>query len=362
MLVLSSCYSTLTVRVHSFDMQKMRESVQYEKETKSEQLKVYQSMLLGDAFSKVQEQMIGAVNKGLENMVENGLFSDAFISTTMQTVTPKIISELSDYRLSMAKVSNALQKSLYSNDSVANQAYLSASADFLLARATLDNFVNSFGTEIGDPSLNQHFSILLKKNSDIDALVINNTYGTSIANDNMASFIAKAPEEYWNRYKTTFYKDETDLRKSNINSSVNVTRITSFIGNSDIAVKMDGPSNFIIKGVRLDADQAYRTSFKVLSQGIKYLTYASGIPFPVNGGTGATAQPKIPEIANLDRNQLQSEELNVRFQQLTDSFLKIIDSYKEDLNSRNDSRRLAAVLAVKQAYLYYRSQLPTQTP
>ncbi|AYL96572.1 hypothetical protein [Mucilaginibacter celer] len=355
LLVLSSCYSRLKVQVDSFDMKKMHESAEYKSGNRQEELLKYQTMIQSNAFDESGKQILTKVRSLLTTFADSGRYLDRYINPKIALIKPKLAEKTLNYKTATLAVSNALSALIKSDNEKTLDTYTTAYVDFQVAKTAFEQYKNELALNLLQPNLDSR-TVLDQLNS-LPAVATLTTFGNSIVNDNMASFVVKAPEEFWLKYKSSFYTNEKDLTKSIHNSSINVTKVTTFIGNSDIAVKMDGPGNFIIKGVRLDADEAFRTSFKVLNQGIKYLTYAAGIPTPVKDASPAV---KIPELASYDQNKLKAETLNTQYQQLTDSFLKIIDAYKADLLSGNDAKRQNAIITLKKAYTYYKSQLPIQ--
>jgi len=362
LMIFSSCYSTLNVRVHSFDMAKMRSSNEYIEKRKKAEFKYYQALLQNSYFDNIKVQFNKKINDALLKLYNENKISDKARTDLQSTIKSKVDLNIENLRASTQKASDILESLIKTNSDAIEKEYNAAQSDFEMKKLDLLSFAQNLGSEIGNPNLN--LSLYNNLKTTISAVAQSNTYGTSIADDDMASFVVKAPEQYWEKYKSVFYTDNSDLSKSSENSSINITNVTTLIGNSDIAVKMDGPGNFIIKGVRLDADQAFRTSFKVLSQGISYMTGASGLSTnsakSTSTSTNTNTVTQVPELQNFNKNKQLSGNLNTLFQQLTDTFLKILDSYKKDLVSSDNTKRKAAIDAVKSAYTYYKSQLPIQ--
>lgn len=182
-------------------------------------------------------------------------------------------------------------------------------------------------------------------------------FGTSIAKDKMASFVVKAPEYCWQRYDSKVdvigldpsKKQNKEKRPAQINSTI----VNTFFGNADIAIKMETPGYFVVKGVRLDANEAIKSSFKVLNQGIKYLSYASGIPVPAPATPASNTTNyvnKLPEIVENDTLSLQMDVRDAMYKQEIKSLLSIILSQKQILTSGTDSAAQASGKEIKEAY------------
>ena len=355
---LSSCFSTLSVRVHSFDMSKMTASMQYNKVQQESQLKSFNYLINSGYFDDVKKVVYNELTKVLEAETS---FSKEFIPSILAGVHPRFDPVVDQLQNAAISTRDALTAHLQNeNDAAMRKSYDENYSRYLRAKVNLDQYVDSMPNSLG---IKNSLDARAKINYQYQQTGLNNgisgTFGTSIGDDDMASFIAKAPEEYWLKYTSRFYNDENNLEKSKEKASSNITKVTTFMGNSDIAIKMDDPGNFVIKGVRLDADAAFRTSFKVLSQGIKYLTYSAGIPSVPASGSGGSAKVVIPEIENFDIYKQQVDSIEKTAQFCTDAFLKIIAANRNDLLSDNTDKRNNAINAVKKAYDFYKSQLAT---
>lgn len=355
LVMLSSCYSRLKVQVDAFDMNKMQQSGQYKSGSRQEELMKYQTVLQSNAFDESKKQILAKTKSLLDGFAKANRFGPKKTDSIINRVKPGLDQIIDNYHISTSTVNNALAALIKADSKETQDVYSAAFVDFQLKKTAFEQYKKELASDL--LAINSDSWTILDQINTLPAVATITIFGNSIVADNMASFVVKAPEEFWLKYKSNFYSDEKDLSKSTEKASINITKVTTFVGNSDIAVKMDGPGNFIIKGVRLDADEAFRTSFKVLNQGIKYLTYAAGIPTPVKDSSPAL---KIPELASYDQNKQKLEALNTQYQQLTDAFLQIVDSYKADLLSKNATKRQNAIAALKTAYSYYRSQIPIQ--
>jgi hypothetical protein len=188
------------------------------------------------------------------------------------------------------------------------------------------------------------------------------TYGKPIGEDPMASLIAKAPEKYWNRYKASVdITDDTATRekRKHVKARYNHTKVKAVFGNADIAIKMEDPGNFVVKGVRIDADEAIKASFKVLNQGIKYLALSNGVTLPnaeADGVKSTTAG--IPEIAENKKINLDIETITQTSEAALRNLLSTIFSQQAVLADSNKSTEHAQALdIIKKAYVNYKTQV-----
>ncbi len=211
--------------------------------------------------------------------------------------------------------------------------------------------------------------------SEVNKSILSSSFGNSILGDPMASLITRAPEKYWRKYnRNVNIKLESDLdgKRKLGKARYNRVKAQTFFGNADIAVKMDDPGSFTIKGVRMDATESIKTSFKVLNQGIKYISFAAGIPVPnhaeastSNGTSQEVGSMKIPSISDNEILKNEVMEAHERIDSQTKSFLsvyffhiKIIDSQDPDMDP---NRRKESIEIIKKAYKVFKSQAKTTT-
>lgn len=185
------------------------------------------------------------------------------------------------------------------------------------------------------------------------------SFGISITNDPLASLVVNAPEKYWKKYDTndsiTRLNAESARRKKK--SRINHTLVKTKFGNADVAIKMDSPGSFIVKGARVDADEALKASFKVLNQGIKYLAYSSGIPTPQNTSeNNKTNSPQIPEIAENNRLHNDLKTLTSQSDLVTQAFLKSLIFELRKM----DNGDTTSVVRMKRSFSAYNKLLITE--
>ena len=120
---------------------------------------------------------------------------------------------------------------------------------------------------------------------------------------------------------------------------------------------MDSPGSFIVKGARVDADEALKASFKVLNQGIKYLAYSSGIPTPQNTSeNNKTNSPQIPEIAENNRLHNDLKTLTSQSDLVTQAFLKSLIFELRKM----DNGDTTSVVRMKRSFSAYNKLLITE--
>lgn len=217
------------------------------------------------------------------------------------------------------------------------------------------------------PRASQVVQNLLTSNTDVlnskrqFSNLLDAVYGKSIVDDPLASFVVKAPEEYWSKYPSKFdmlnFNPGQRQPKSKKPARINNTVVRTIFGNADIAIKMEAPGYFVVKGVRLDANEAFKASFKVLNQGLKYISYTAGITVPAPGtpaGNTTNYVAKIPELVENDTLSLSMQNGEEFFQKQARSFLSQVLATKNKIEGAG-ATDVTAQNALKDIKLAYES-------
>src|SRR5258707_5816127 len=87
--IFSSCFSSMCVRVHSFDMAKMKSSPEYTNIKNEQELKNYNTLLTGGYFSALDSNIFQHIEKYLS---DDTLFDQKQLSKTLGKIRPKVDS------------------------------------------------------------------------------------------------------------------------------------------------------------------------------------------------------------------------------------------------------------------------------
>lgn len=164
------------------------------------------------------------------------------------------------------------------------------------------------------------------------------SFGQGIAADEFTSLIIKAPKKYWRKLKRnqsiTYYGDKEQpkgLKPARFNRSV----VRAFMGNVDVAIKMESPGNYIVKGVRLDADAVLSATSRVMSQAVKYIAMTQGVGSLVNTTTGAVDETISTATSVLNEELLSSKltDFQREYKQIKNQFLLEMLVFKNLPNS-----------------------------
>lgn len=135
----------------------------------------------------------------------------------------------------------------------------------------------------GQPSLAAEAEPALAAAAAIPRQGIVGPYG--VFDDPQASLVVYAPERYWR---------SGDGRGSR---PFNLSKGSGQMGDADIAIRMDGPGEFSLKGVRVDSSKVAQASFAAISQSVRVVAAAYGVPL-----TGKTPDSANPNDANTGPN------------------------------------------------------------
>jgi hypothetical protein len=353
--LLFSCVTKMKVKVDIFDRHALMKSYAYREVQLS---KINSILSSGGMFAALKSEYKKAALKIIEDAKSKIIVAAPVAEQVSETVASKITDEVKSSLTQLVKtVRDEKGMNVY-------ESFTETSA--ATAQLMFDRFSSELKTAL--PSINsadwktitdKYYHSLSQQHEYIMSL-----YGHSIIDDPLASLVAQAPDKYWRKYRASFnmIKENPDtVGKSNYEAKVNRAAVRTFMGNADIAIKMDAPGVFVIKGVRLDADEAIKASFKVLNQGVKYLAYASGVP--VNSPAGsADNNGKIvvlPEKEQNDSLQFVIENFGSVDKQNKIAFLNILFSQLNKIEppatpSNADVKR--SIDMIQQAYRIYIQQ------
>ena len=332
-LILCSC-STLRVKVDVLNRQEFLRSDEY-------------------VTYKSEKNLTAAEERALSISRSLDMFGKTLPEVFVKNVLPEV--QLDNIPISMyADLGDALNQEI----AIIKRNFVSAAAQFqledsigqkpidpindmLMSIYDLENFVaDSLASGESDQKKNalrasfreQTLPLITEANLPIDP--IQNQEVDNLLGDYLASFVAHSDEKkYWDKYKGNY----------------NLTRVKTRMGNSDIAISMNGPGEYTIKGVRMDPSDVVKASFKTLKLGISLLASAQGFPVNLQGGGTPQASTSNYGIAadTLSRNLDNQREI---FRRDAIHLIKVIENQRENLKSDNAQIRAAAISTINSAY------------
>ncbi|GAB3661420.1 hypothetical protein GCM10028791_35940 [Echinicola sediminis] len=379
MFLMTSCYSSMKMTVDVFDHLEFKESLEYKLHQASEAKARLEHNLAVTGSDKIVNDVEQRLTKlivevGKEHIaVENRAY---FLKGYMDSLKSSLTEAHQHYQealVELEKVGTEEEKT-----ALVNAKGLEVEAGSYLRDYTQlieDGFLKDLNRLLPpEEKLDERELSKMMEKFDYEKILAKNlhtSFGASISSDRYASLIAKAPGKYWRKYKANVDIRDPDYKEKTrgIKARYNKTAVRTFFGNADIAVKMESPGSFTVKGVRMDAGESIKTSFKVLNQGIKYLTYASGVPIsnapPQGENTGTEPEETSFELTSGYDNELKSQQLSEQeraFQRETAAFMTILRSQSLILNSDDaeNEEKKRAVLVIKKAYAVYKNNLSTE--
>lgn len=370
-LLLHSCSSSMKVHVDALNMPAFRATYLYNSEDLNKKENAIMNTQSKSFLDKI-DAMLNSVYKSIDDSGHVATQNNSYYKDLIAKSAEEVLEKL---KATGTKALSSLDALKQGNDASLKATFEKDYLDFKNSFGELQNLVTNINTieESIKPDLSLETQYRIDEvNNTI--MQLSSAFGESILNDPLSSVIAALPDKYWSKYK-----QDVNLSLSNgeINSNTigdvkkysgnkptrfNTTHARTFIGNSDIAIKMTTPGEFIVKGVRVDADEAVRNSFKVVSQGIKYLAYASGIP--VVEGPNSPKKSIVPLLDSLNQKELSFNSTKSRYAKATDVFLQVVTDAAPDLKATEGKNGLtaaqvkdAALERIKTAYTIYRNTL-----
>lgn len=330
-ITLSSCFSRLLVKVDIFDREAYLKSDVFQRKKSGFQL----------ALRTEIETLTNSDDSSFAVQLFKQFDSITFIDNEIKA---DYVAELHT-RLKTAKTNHLDNLILIRRYLESNYAELHLlEIQYVNVQTTYNNEIKKIYNWLNiifknDPSS----SIVLNKSLKISTISL---YGGSIQDDEFASFVISSPEKNWKKYKSSILNQEK-IKKSHFRKSrSNRTVATTIFGNSDLAVKMEEPGVFIVKGVRLDAEEATRATFKVMNQSIRYMALSYGLPVSPNNGDKQIIIPELEEYKTSKETLSKKDKTSsLHFDILT---LKLAEEY---LYMKTKGANLeASRLRVRQAF------------
>jgi hypothetical protein len=347
-LVFTSCVSRIKVRVDALNMPLYKQTAFYNSEKNILLINSLNAIISTQITQKINTSTIQPIVDFIES---SGAFSDKDKESEKKR-TIALYMEASDAYITAA---TKLKNKLVENNSIDVNSLVEYSTFKIASNSLLDTINGLLQLIINNKekiSTNQLEAYL--NNSIETNKYLNSVFGASIISDPNASVIASLPKQYWSKFnkeadltsnKTAFTKANTIETKP---SRYNLSKAFTLFGNADIAITMRSPGEFIVKGVRVDADEAVKTSFKVLNQGIKYLAASYGVAIKTDNNQN-TFKNIIPELDSIEikKTALNNQIINV--QTSTDALLSVINQVLIDKDFNNAEKKKMALKRISKA-------------
>ena len=367
-LTFSSCISTMKVKVDVIDRTKLivaPEVLLMEVLAISE---IEETRLKNQFYQNQRADIIGACDKLFTKLVRSKrLAPDVYEAITkdlqqeidgiyLKQVIPILSEGVNDTK---AIFLEKLPKDASLSERQLNLLY-KARSNFSDARKTLNDFISKWTRlepewmEAVKEKLNKDHEVSsyffeniiapqLRANYKIDSKLDHlEAFHNGLFGDPLNAIVIQAPNDYWKKI-------------------YNKTVAKNLLGNTDIAVVMETPGNFFIKGVRMDAENVTSTLAKTFNSSIKLLGKVNGIEFTPTGSIDTTAQIKKKSFVQdkIDTEELE-QEIEIREKITKLSFINLMDAVimqKDSLQSESGYQE--ALQQIQSIYQVHKSQLET---
>lgn len=345
-----SCQTKLKVMVDIFDLEVLESTSQYKKSELSFLEKKIAIDLSADSLSAFKNRVLHTAEsdfKNFDEMLSLDLpvgFKESLLDEFDKELSKEIDAAISFYEKAANQIT--AYKAFPEREEYQRKAmkYKFIGDDYLgKADSLVEVVYESYGEFLDDVESKKLKVAGRKIVQSVKKSVSNKTssFGQSIVADRLASVVVAAPEKYWSKYGKnevlSIHKTERNRRSGHAPSRINKTVVRGFMGNLDVAIKMERPGEFTVKGVRMDADAALKASSRVVNQAIKY---ASGGVIGSVQGTVDSVPIEAVDLANSVINQTQLEDLQTRSEELRNEILKeLFVKQKAIQNSNNDAQK-----------------------
>ena len=169
------------------------------------------------------------------------------------------------------------------------------------------------------------------------------TGGLDLTDDPRAHAVAAAPPEVW---------------AQKFNEAV----AQGYLGNIDIAIKMNKPGDFTIKGLLFDPSTVASVASKTVTQALLVAAQISGVPVSTSSGTGDGAA-LASTSTSLNTAQVAMAERKSAQNASRAALLDIADTIvREKQNLADDSKRQAAIEAIQITFSKHQSRINPVPP
>jgi hypothetical protein len=348
---LVSCQASIKVYVDSFDTIALRETYAYRQSKVVKYKRALTTEFTKSALdiykTKITKPWIDFIDNPEMHKVPMALdVKDALKRSISDTISKYIDAAYENYHKALENlVQYQVTRTPFFWDKV-EQYVFDGNEMLTTLKIEMDAFSNYMQSAKMKMSKVNEFKEIVKKSKD-SVKDKQTSFGKSITGDDLASLVVRAPKSYWKKMKNNVNIIEYDghntstRTKRGKNARLNKSIARAFMGNVDVAIKMEEPGSYVVKGVRLDADAVLSASSRVVSQAIKYMAISQGlgglIPDLTNKASGKASQVLDPlKTTGLIEDNIRL--LDAEYKLITKEMLKAMLPYKK-VKKLNDNQQ-----------------------
>ena len=296
LLTLTACSSGISVKVSILDrdrLKKLPQFILHEAEAMHVRIR---GNILNDAYNKwrgeIKKSVITAINAQVTAGTVTQGDASTFITAIHKSVDDAFTAAISSFNAGILEYDKIAAET---DDKKKIEDASKAITLFASGDGTISTLFSKLQNEdVGDVTI-------AVAQTEVETATVVLLQQDQLLNDPLASFVVHAPKSLWKSYKISGNGEVKSANKIGTNRYGKTVARTRF-GNSDIALSMEGPGHYTVKGVRMDAAEVIEASFKVLTQSIQFVAASTGLPVTPAGSGSSAGEPKpvIDEIAKLD--------------------------------------------------------------
>lgn len=294
LLSLSSCYSKLHLRIESLDIAKFEKTDDYlqakMKEFRNEALNSSQELItIKSELVKFVNDIALEVSRNTEPKQTGDEIKTAMkdLYTNINILTPeyllipntldsiRIYENLSDERKKQILFLNIKSLSEIRKNKI--EHYFSININAINSK--LDFFSENNLSIKSKLEKDKYTTDFYQKISKVKHWA--SFTGTTIYPDPAASIVVALSDDFWKKERINIIKEGNIKYKGKSkkkNGIINEVKVKTFLGNADVAVKMDTIGVFTIKAVRVDTRETMKATGIMLNLALKYMAFQAGVP------------------------------------------------------------------------------------
>lgn len=271
------------------------------------------------AFKDIENKLIGSLSENLIQVFKSGGLDESTKNTILQkgqnVIKQKVTNAKKQYEAGIDKLKDLEQKKDKDKITFLKEALMLFEAGDVQLLQIIDEVTTAIDQLKSEADKNNIvFNTALSNFAKETSNVINTVVLNPLFDDPMTPIVVNGGKKHW-KGKTNQVKAQT------------------FIGNTDIAIVMESPGEYSLKGIRNDASQATKAIFTVANITIQALAKAYGVGLkPVSATDSNTYFAQI----QVTRNELEKAE-KVSQKALVDIFQTILN---EEPNITSDTTQV----------------------
>jgi hypothetical protein len=216
-----------------------------------------------DQYARRQALILKALGGYYQVLVGKGVIAPDDLPGYLRTAQTKLSLALAELAAARDAASQRGQRAQLQSGDARQREFRTAMDEFTAADLRWEQFYAQVQTEFdGEVQALADLRLLEARRKLVEPGKLRLdllTAGLGLFDDPYAAYLVNAPEQYWQ-------------------GVYNRAHGSGVFGNTDLAIKMEGPGMFTVKGVKQGASKLTQASLQVLKQGVQLVGAAYGVP------------------------------------------------------------------------------------